>query len=325
MAIMYKDGDKMCKIAKIMYLDTATNTIKTMTSCKGLVDGVVREFLPQQSPINPIWSEGYVMEHQCVSCMGYSIGSDIFYVEGKSTSEIGAFYMYNTINNSRTSIGSCSVALSYSAHTLLGNEFVMYGGQNYGATQRFYQKYNLDTKKWTSADTLTIAKQEGTAQAYNGLVYIFGGYNISQKLTFNTLDIFNPISNTVSAGATMPQARRNMKSVIIDSKVYMFGGGFNTILTYDILTQTYNEISTLPNNAVNCDGCVVVNNKIYVLINGDVYIYNHVNNTFSDIITTMPIKHNKDTFMINCENKIYFLGGQLADGTRVNKISILTL
>lgn len=55
--ICYKDGDKMRKIAKIMYLDTATNTIKTMASCKGLVNGEIKEFLnvkkDEYNPANP--------------------------------------------------------------------------------------------------------------------------------------------------------------------------------------------------------------------------------------------------------------------------------
>jgi N-acetylneuraminic acid mutarotase len=62
---------------------------------------------------------------------------------------------------------------------------------------------------------------------FNGLIYIFGGYNGLLDLHFNDLHCFDPVKNVwhlVETRGTSPKARRRQSCIVIGKKMYLFGG-----------------------------------------------------------------------------------------------------
>lgn len=76
------------------------------------------------------------------------------------------------------------------------------------------------------------------AVVYNGLLWIFGGFNGILDLHFNDLHCFDPIRNiwqNIETHGTKPKIRRRQSCVVIGSKMFLFGGTwwviFKTALT----------------------------------------------------------------------------------------------
>lgn len=62
---------------------------------------------------------------------------------------------------------------------------------------------------------------------YNGMIYIFGGYNGLFDLHFNDLHAFDPYRNVwhlVETKGTSPKARRRQSCIVIGKKMFLFGG-----------------------------------------------------------------------------------------------------
>jgi N-acetylneuraminic acid mutarotase len=90
---------------------------------------------------------------------------------------------------------------------------------------------DLDTCKWIEPDTVTgevpTGRRSHSAFVYKNLIYIFGGYNGLLDLHFNDLHCFDPSTNVwslVKTQGTSPKARRRQSCIVIDTKMYLFGG-----------------------------------------------------------------------------------------------------
>lgn len=62
---------------------------------------------------------------------------------------------------------------------------------------------------------------------YNGMIFIFGGYNGLLDLHFNDLHCFDPeknVWNLVKTSGVSPKARRRQSCIVIGKKMYLFGG-----------------------------------------------------------------------------------------------------
>lgn len=111
-----------------------------------------------------------------------------------------------------------------------GQDYVhLFGGGigSTGATTTNW-RYDPSTDSWDSTTyaPMPVAKANMEAvTAPNGLIYVFGGNDAAGGTTYSSLDIFNPIANTWTAGPAMPRARRNFAAVKdCDGFIYLYGG-----------------------------------------------------------------------------------------------------
>ncbi len=169
-----------------------------------------------------------------------------------------------------------------------------------------------------------------TSAVVDDKIYVIGGLDMTTLTDVtDTVDIYNPSTDTWTTGTSMPTARAYLTSSVVDGKIYVLGGGDihnnikNTIEMYDPLidmwvssdpnandsTPSVQDLTPMP-TARDELTAATVNGKIYVMggWTDTIDIYNH----FTDAWTTgTPIptpRFNLTSDVIN--NKIHVVGGK---------------
>lgn len=89
---------------------------------------------------------------------------------------------------------------------------------------------DLKTRKWTKPNAtgkVPLGRRSHSAFVYNKQLYVFGGYNSIMEKHFNDLYCYNPASNrwnVVTARGVPPRPRRRQVCLVIDKRMYLFGG-----------------------------------------------------------------------------------------------------
>jgi len=163
----------------------------------------------------------------------------------------------------------------YAFQAALGTDNMLYvaGGQTADATPIVYNqvsRYNSTTNTWSNVASLPVALGQGTMGAWNGKIYVAGGFIGGTSVT-NALRIYDIASNTWSSGANMPTSPgvEAAAGAVVNGKFYVMGGDdfnnfLNTNFIYDIATNTWTTGATLPDMRTNTYGTAASNGLIYV-------------------------------------------------------------
>jgi N-acetylneuraminic acid mutarotase len=112
---------------------------------------------------------------------------------------------------------------------------------------------------WRSETPLPIVSPSGWAGAggiaaagYRGLIYAVGGYDQDGNVLAN-LEIYNPRTNTWTAGPPMPTARGLLRATFAHGRLYAVGGfdstatsPFDTVEAYDPATHRWTQDAPIP-------------------------------------------------------------------------------
>ena len=110
------------------------------------------------------------------------------------------------------------------------------------------------------------------AVTVNGVIYAIGGISAQSGAMLNTLEAYDPVSNTWSTKASMPTARADLAAVVVNGLIYAIGGGnfsanpntLNAMEVYDPASDTWTTKSSMPTARFSL-GAVVMNGLIYAI------------------------------------------------------------
>jgi N-acetylneuraminic acid mutarotase len=177
----------------------------------------------------------------------------------------------------------------YAFQAALGTDNMLYvAGGGSADNMTFYDqvsRYNNTTNTWSNVAPLPVALSQGTIGAWNGKIYVAGGYLGGTSVT-NALRIYDIATNTWTSGANMPTSPgvEAAAGAVVNGKFYVMGGddfnnGLNTNFIYDIATNTWTTGATLPDNRTNTYGTAN---------NGLIYVYGGLNvSTFTAVDTLL--------------------------------------
>src|SRR4029450_9008985 len=146
----------------------------------------------------------------------------------------------------------------YALQAALGTDNMLYiaGGQrgdNLTGCDHV-SRYDNTTNTWSNVAPLPVALGQGTIGAWNGKIYVAGGFIGGTNVT-NALRIYDIASNTWTSGANMPTSPgvEAAAGAVVNGKFYVMGGddfnnGLNTTFIYDIATKAWDTGATLPDN-----------------------------------------------------------------------------
>lgn len=187
----------------------------------------------------------------------------------------------------------CSPVLNYGANTIelksaivpasqvgfpaisrVGRKIYILGGSNNlstGGMVKTISVYDIDSGEIsTLSATLSVSRMYAYCAAVNGKIYLIGGLTNGSTSPSNTIEAFDPATNTITACANLPTAFRTMNCnscVVVGSKIYIMGylygsGTYNlSILYYDTENDTVVDTGK---KGITCNAaCVYVNGKIY--------------------------------------------------------------
>src|SRR5438270_878894 len=199
--------------------------------------------------------------------------------------------------------------------------------------------YDLNTGLWRSdlAPRQYLGDHHG-AEVIKGKLYLFGGINVyGSNVAAGKVQIYDPVTNSWSLGASMPWAAGSVSTAYINGKVYAAGGivGTVTVATaavYDPAGNTWAPIASMPigrnHAAAGTDG-----QKFYIFGGrtgknattigfNDVQIYDPFSNTWQwngqpgSTIPPLPQARGGMGKAAYYGNEFYVMGGETTkDGT----------
>jgi N-acetylneuraminic acid mutarotase len=178
-----------------------------------------------------------VAANACIWPAGFAINGK-GYVAGGVSSTVNIYnacFEYDTTGNSWIQKASMPLNTSMCAEWVSGNEAFLVSGLNAGANPgTAFIKFNPATNTWTTLTApVAAARSRMCAAVINGKLFIgagvYGDYNYFNVTTGSSVFrrdtwLYNPATETWSAGDSLPVARANASSFTIDSNIYIAGG-----------------------------------------------------------------------------------------------------
>jgi N-acetylneuraminic acid mutarotase len=127
---------------------------------------------------------------------------------------------------------------------------------------------------------VSARSQPAIATGVDGKIYVMGGF--SGGIEVNTMEIYDPLTDTWTAGAAMPQQTRGAAvAKARNGLIYLFGGAFSGILStvqvYNTTANTWTTKTPLPVGVWMAAAVTADNGEIYVFggsSSGAFYTYN---------------------------------------------------
>jgi len=221
--------------------------------------------------------------------------------------------------------GACTAAIN-------GKIYVAYGYDSSFGDTSFLRIYDVNTNTWSlgPAAPLPMRSEGYRGVALGGKLYCMGG-RFGGALS--DVDSFDPVSNTWTTLASMPDGRAGMTAVAWNGSIYTFGGRAgtapcngptatnNTIRRYDPSTNTWSNAGNLVVKRSDATAAVV-GDKIYIFGGCDdtgaffdsVEVYNPHNQTSTLLSVKLPGGVRADAAAVAVGNAIHITGGWNSSG-----------
>lgn len=189
------------------------------------------------------------------------------------------------------------------------------------------------------APPMPILRAYTSAVAENNRFYLLGGMDLDEGKFFNNLEVYDYVSNQWETMAPMPHSRSMAASVLLDGKIYVFGGrnedGIVTAIDiFDIATGVWSSPGEMPYQAWDLMA-EAANGKIYLIggISGigddrtaldTVSIYDPSSGAWEITSSLLSPRHGSASAVI--DGKIYILGGKEQTGSAgqsTDKVEVL--
>jgi hypothetical protein len=207
------------------------------------------------------------------------------------------------------------------------------------------ESYNPTTNKWTVLAPSPTLQFSAVGGVMNGQFYMVGGCSPADCRIDVTgvMQIYNPTTNSWSYGPSMPTARFDAASTVINGKLYVVGGDTDcepcinvaTLEVFDPVANAWATKAAMPNVLMGARGAAV-GGKLYVVggVNGLSYyneytvtfashvsIYDPVSNTWTQSASSIPIPV-YDSSAVAMDGLVYVIGGVGIGQTQVTAVQV---
>jgi N-acetylneuraminic acid mutarotase len=156
------------------------------------------------------------------------------------------------------------------AVAVLDNKIWVIGGRfTSHAALNVVEVYDPSTNSWdTQVPGLNTARENATAQVWNGMIYVFGGKD--NHLIISSVERFNPTTNSWEDVSNMPTQRYGIASILVDSSIWIIGGtdingsNYNSIEIFNLQNNNWSNLPASMNIARGDPMAVMINDNIHV-------------------------------------------------------------
>jgi hypothetical protein len=170
----------------------------------------------------------------------YIIGGRV----GVGTPSYDNMTLYDLETEQVTQLASMPIGVSGAAAAIGPDEQIyVFGGKNLSLPNIYQyqvQIYDPEHDTWSEGAGMPVPVTIAEAVAMpNGLIYIIGGLNetIDPNEPRDLVQIYDPVADSWSAGASMPEPRYSGAAIAIGENVIMYIGGSNPAISY-----TYSDV-----------------------------------------------------------------------------------
>ena len=138
------------------------------------------------------------------------------------------------------------------------------------------EEYDPVTDTWTTKTPMLTPRGSHCTSVVDGKIYIIGGMTSGPSFwegMRDTVEIYDPVTDSWSIGASMPTERVFFTTSVVDGKIYAIGGDLvtmediSTVEMYDPTTDTWTTKSPMPTARAG-HVAAVVDGIIYVIGGG---------------------------------------------------------
>ena len=184
---------------------------------------------------------------------------------------------------------------------VIGDKIYVCGGTDDDETFNNLDVFDCRTNTWTELSPMLNERCHFGITTLNGKIYVSGNGNHC-----SIVEEYSPDTKIWKEIKSMNEARSGHKLVNLNSEMYAIGGLFKkTVEKYNSSTNTWNFVASL-NYEHNNLGCVVHNNKIYVLSENGFEVFDSNSNTWRNL-TKLDI--GLATELVSFNNKLWAVGG----------------
>jgi len=170
---------------------------------------------------------------------------------------------------------------------------------------------------WTTLAPVPSVRQEISTAVLNGKIYVIAGFNSSGGNT-NTVDVYDPQTNTWSSAAPLPIATNHNAAAVAAGKLYAFGGTSSRTFVYNPQMNSWSDVAPMRFQHANTAAVGVINDKIYVaggngpnMNETELEVYDPAANTWTQLASMNVRRNHTAGGAIN--SKFYVAGGRPGD------------
>ncbi|RKY89777.1 hypothetical protein DRQ09_00760, partial [candidate division KSB1 bacterium] len=177
----------------------------------------------------------------------------------------------------------------------------------------------LFAQRWTTKTSMPTNRRDLTVNSVDGKLYAIGGFTDKYQFTRN-VEEYNPETDSWSSKSSMPDEYFTVKSVVINSRIYVVGrrNSLIWVIEYDPATDTWNTKSGTTSD--RSDYCVAeLNNRIYIFggWGNNQYLFTVEEYDLSTdswaVVSSMPTER-AGASAVAYNGKIYIIGGVNSSG-----------
>lgn len=223
------------------------------------------------------------------------IGTDI-YIIGGGTSTTDNFFKFNTGTKTFTTMAPMKTPRENAQVALQGNKIYAIAGRRSGTALNAGEVYDIATDTWTDLIPAFEKRYFGFAVADKQYIYIMGGETGTNSFKYKTIELFDPVNNTVTilAAANNMNVEHTAYALGISGTKLVAAAGFtntpaNQITNYCESTDFNEAVSIMAAQKANIDFTAYPNpaNSFVTVKAGSnaeiasIYIYNNVGQLFA--------------------------------------------
>lgn len=184
-----------------------------------------------------------------------------------ANSPTSALEIYDPATDSWAAGTQSLIARGLSATAVIGGKLYVAGGTAAGYVNfADLEIYDPVTNSWSIGARLPKQLTAAGGAALNGKFYVVGGYEgpsaFNNRITAS-VEIYDPVLNTWSAGTRMPTARANMVVGVIGNKLCVASGNIAdgshdpSVVVYDPITDRWSRAAAEPTARSNAAAAVM--------------------------------------------------------------------
>jgi N-acetylneuraminic acid mutarotase len=284
-------------------------------------------------PATNLWLKMPPLPEARASAVAGVINSAVIVTSGHAGDGVAATTTWSGVVAAKWEAGDAmSADLGEVASGIIGGSLYVVGE---GATVT--ASYNLTSGTWSSS-SLAVRPFPGNhhaAEVVNGKLYLLGGLGNGSE---GKVQIYDPASNTWSAGANMPFAAGSSASAVINNEIFVAGGIVGSSSTtqsaaYNPATNTWRTIAAMP-QGLNHAASATDGSRLYVfggrsggnvVGNGEntVQVYNPASNTWTSsasggAVAPLPQARGGMGKAVYLNGEFYVIGGETLNGPGAN-------
>lgn len=251
------------------------------------VGGKITGDAPQRTlyiynPTNDTWSQGPSLPAQYAAAEnpGVTALNGKLFVFGGSTSAFSGAQtsaaVFDPATGAWTMLPPMQTGRGGPTVQALNNKLYVVGGMDgTGASLSSVEVFDPSTSSWSGAPAMSVRRDNPGSAILSGKLYVFGGRTRNAdgsevSGTLNSVEMFDPATNTWTPRAAMPTGRRTMVTGTLNGRAQLMGGErtpsggtFNQNEEYDPATDSWRVLQPMPTGRHGAAGATI-NGIVYV-------------------------------------------------------------